>query len=135
MACMFTRLYKRFEVKYTSTDISMHLQFSITSCTRKYGFEYGFYSRTRFLHFPSLDSLTCLHVREQRLKHEVDHMTRLSQRKEGENAIITETLHSTIVRLEEVKGQLASGATDGMDAEAKYIRENLGLKKEVPYLF
>ena len=62
-------------------------------------------------------------------------MTRLSQRKEGENAIITDTLHSTIVRLEEVKGQLAGGAKDGMDAETNYIRENLVLKKEVPYLF
>lgn len=58
-------------------------------------------------------------------------MTRLSQEKESENVIIAEMLQSTLARLEEVKGQQASGATGGGDAEVSYIRENLVLKKEV----
>ena len=63
-------------------------------------------------------------VTVQRLKQEVDHMTRLSQQKDSENAIIAEMLESTLTRLEET-----GGATQ--DTEVNYIRENLGLKKEV----
>ena len=63
-------------------------------------------------------------VTVQRLKQEVDHMTRLSQQKDSENAIIAEMLESTLTRLEETGGVT-------QDTEVNYIRENLGLKKEV----
>ena len=51
-------------------------------------------------------------------------MTRLSQQKDSENAIIAEMLESTLTRLEETGGAI-------QDTEVNYIRENLGLKKEV----